>query len=189
MIVTQLFLAGLVVNFYLAWDTLPYFPVEISHTLKATDANVSFNIFVLGVAMIALLPELFPFWPVRYWAVFGALMLAYDDHRVNLHQLAIYNLLVTFLGTMWWQCGWNVTLAFAVFYFSRAVSKVYLVGSLLLHKPWKSWFTDPWKTFLESYEYIKRPKEPGHVVLRLGAVWQWLVWTVAIYLLETKPQW
>ena len=147
------------------------------------------NLLALTLAYYAFFPHLFQRWYVSFWVALGALLLTYDDHRLNVHQLAIYNLLVTFLGSMWWQCGWKVTLAFVGFYFSRAISKVYMVASLLLHKPLKCWFTDPWKTFLESYEYIKRPKEPGHFVLRLGAVWQWTVWTVAVFIMETKPQW
>lgn len=181
-----LFLAGLCANFWLAWDTLPYFPVEISHTLSATRANVVLN----GIVVLSfpwLLEDVFPALGMRLWLMVAVLLLAYDDHRLNVHQLAIYHLLALFLGNMLYYCGWKITVLYILFYGSRGFSKVYLVSVLLTHKTWRDWTSAPTRTFLESYEYIKRPKDPGHIVLRMGAVWQWLVWAVAIAILEFKP--
>ena len=183
--IALLFVLGLCANFWLAWDTLPYFPVEISYTLAATRANVLLN----STAVLLfpwLLVDVCPLF-MRFWLMLGVLPLAYDDHRMPVHQIAIYHLLALFIGNMLYYCGWRVTALFALFYVSRGISKIYLVGCLLMHKSWRDWASAPVQTFFAAYEYIKRPKESGHIVLTMGAVWQWLTWFLAVTILEYKP--
>lgn len=185
MVLAQLFFGAVALNFFLAWDTLSYWPIEISHSLKATRYNVLLNVAIV-LSFPWLLEPIFPQMWTRVWVMFGVLMLGYDDHRFPVHQVAIYNLLATFVGSMLYHCGWKTTLAYCVFYVSRGLSKLFLVWTLLLHKPAAAWIENPRGTFAECYKYIVQPKEPGHPVLKLGAIWQWLCWGLAIYILEIK---
>jgi hypothetical protein len=183
MFLTALFFVAIAVNFWLAWDTLLYWPIEISHTLKATRYNLFFNCAIV-LSFPWILEPIFPELWMRIWVMFGVLLLGYDDHRFPVHQLAIYHLLAIFVGSMFYYCGWKTTLAYCVFYVLRGLSKVYLVSALLMHKPVADWIRNPRNTFSQSYKYITQPKALGHPVLRLGAIWQWLCWALAIYILE-----
>ena len=179
------FVAWVATNFYLAYDTLPFFPIEISWTLSATEKNVLLNGIVLCLFPFVLFQVLVLPWFFYLWITiaFGGVMVG--DHLGLWHNVMVKHLLLTLLALVYQLHGLNVLGGFLVFYFVRPVTKFYLIATAIQKQSLADWIYSPWQTFKGAYAYAVQPKNSGHPVLKMGGVWQWVVWGSLIWLIET----
>lgn len=185
MLLSSAFVCWVAANFFFAYGTLPYFPIEISWTLGATPANKFLN----GAAC-AVFPVLFVLSTDIAWYHYACTGLGFagilvGDHLGLWHNAMVKTLLLSFLWLLYDLKGAGVTVAFLAFYALRPVTKIYLIATSIQKQPLAAWMREPVQTVRSAYGYATCPKPPGHPVLKMGAVWQWLVWFTLIVLIET----
>lgn len=184
MLLTLAFVAWVALNFYLAYDKLPFFPIEISWTLGATEANIWLNGLVLLAFPFVLYSTVDLPWYFYPWFTSAVAGLLFGDHLGPGHAIAVKHLLLVFLAAVWQIHDTTTVGIFLIFYFVRPVTKFILIATLIQKRGLVECFLSPWEAFKDAYAFAVQPSPPSHLILRVGGVWQWLVWGTLIVLID-----